>query len=170
MSEVLTSSENPPCIEGKLIANASTRVAIVASRFNNFIVDRLVDGAVDALRRHGCQPQNIVVVRVPGAWEIPPVVRRLVGTGKFRGVVSVGAVVRGSTPHFDYVASEVSKGLAQIALANPAIPVGFGILTTDNIEQAVDRAGMKAGNKGFEAAMGVIEMIALTDALDMSGY
>ena len=153
-------------IEGDLFVPTGTRFAIVASRFNNFIVDRLVEGAVDALKRHGCDESNIVVVRVPGAWELPSVARRLSESGKVDAVVAIGAVIRGSTPHFDYVAAEVSKGLAHVALSNPKVPVAFGVLTTDSIEQAVERAGTKAGNKGFDAAMSAIEMVTLGHAVD----
>jgi len=154
-------------IEGSLLVAKDARFVIVASRFNSFIVDRLIEGAIDALQRHGCDPANIQVVRVPGAWEMPPVVRRIVSSGNVHGVVAVGAVIRGSTPHFDYVAAEVSKGLAHTGLDYPKVPVAFGILTTDTIEQAIERAGTKAGNKGFDAALSVIEMAALHCALDL---
>ena len=161
--------DKPQTIEGTLLLHKDARFAIVASRFNSFIVERLIDGAVDALHRHGCPVPNITVIRVPGAWEIPPVVRRVAQSGKVDGVVAVGAVIRGATPHFDYVAAEVSKGLAHVGLDHIKVPVGFGILTTDTIEQAVDRAGTKAGNKGFDAALGVIEMVALRRCLDDAG-
>lgn len=157
-------------LEGGLLVPEGSKFAIVASRFNNFIVDRLVEGAVDALVRHGCDVVNISVVRVPGAWEMPPVVRRIVQSGKVDGVVAVGTVIRGSTPHFDYIAAEVSKGLAHTGLDHPNVPIAFGVLTTDTIEQAVERAGTKAGNKGFDAALSVIEMVALRRALDSAGF
>jgi len=162
--------DKPKTIEGALVVSPGTRIAIVASRFNSFIVERLIEGAMDALQRHGCESSNLSVVRVPGAWEMPPVVRRIVQSGKVDGVVAVGAVIRGSTPHFDYVAAEVSKGLAHTGLDNPKVPVAFGILTTDTIEQAVERAGTKSGNKGFDAALGVIEMIALSRSLGDAGF
>jgi 6,7-dimethyl-8-ribityllumazine synthase len=161
--------DKPRSIEGALLVPQGARFAIVASRFNSFIVERLIEGAVDALQRHGCEPSNISVIRVPGAWEMPPVVRRVVESGKVEGVVAVGTVIRGSTPHFDYIASEVSKGLAHTGLDNPKVPIAFGVLTTDTIEQAVERAGTKAGNKGFDAAMSVIEMVALRHSLDDAG-
>jgi len=147
-------------LEGSFVLPKEARFAIVASRFNAFIVDRLIDGALDALTRHGCDPERLVVVRVPGCWELPQVVARLSSSGRFAGVVALGAVIRGTTPHFEYVAAEVTKGLATTALSSK-LPIGFGVLTTDNVEQAVDRAGVKAGNKGFDAALAVIEMVAL---------
>ncbi len=155
-------------LEGSFVLPKGARFAIVASRFNAFIVDRLIDGAVDALTRHGCDPELMVVVRVPGCWELPQVVARLGATGRFAGLVALGAVIRGTTPHFEYVAAEVTKGLATIALSTK-LPIGFGVLTTDNVEQAVDRAGVKAGNKGFDAAMAVIEMVALDLVLSGEG-
>lgn len=160
----------PQVIEGGLLVPEGARFAIVSSRFNNFIVDRLVEGALDALHRHGCDPKNVSIVRVPGAWEMPPVVRRIVESKKVDGVVAVGTVIRGSTPHFDYISAEVSKGLAHTGLDNPNVPVAFGVLTTDSIEQAIERAGTKAGNKGFDAALSVIEMVALQRSLDAAGF
>ena len=132
------------------------RVGIVVSRFNGFIAERLLEGALDALVRHGAADGDIAVVRVPGAFEIPLVAQRLAGSGKYDAVICLGAVIRGATPHFDYVAAEVSKGVAQVSLKT-GVPVAFGVLTTDSIEQAVERAGTKAGNKGFDAAMTAIE-------------
>ncbi|MBP6608035.1 MAG: 6,7-dimethyl-8-ribityllumazine synthase [Deltaproteobacteria bacterium] len=146
-------------VSGSLDAS-QVRVAIVASRFNSFIVERLVDGAVDTLRRTGGSPASITIVRCPGAFELPAVARRCVDSQKFDAVICLGAVIRGSTPHFDYVAAESSKGIAQVA-AQAKIPVIFGVLTTDTIEQAVERAGTKAGNKGADAAMTALEMISL---------
>ncbi|HNY65771.1 MAG TPA: 6,7-dimethyl-8-ribityllumazine synthase [Deltaproteobacteria bacterium] len=146
-------------IEGKLTGKGK-KVAIVASRFNDFITARLIDGALDALKRHGVEDRDIVIYRVPGAFEIPPVARKISAAKKFDGVIALGAVIRGSTPHFDYVASEVSKGVALVSL-EAGCPVIFGVLTTDTIEQAIERAGTKAGNKGFDAAMGLLEMIDL---------
>jgi 6,7-dimethyl-8-ribityllumazine synthase len=155
-------------IEGNLVVPKGARFAIVASRFNHFVVDRLVEGAVDALVRHGAQPQEITVVRVPGAWELPIVARRLAASKKVDAVIALGAVIRGATPHFDYVAGEATKGLASAAGASH-VPILFGVLTTDTIEQAVERAGTKAGNKGWDAAVGAIEMVALARALDEAG-
>jgi 6,7-dimethyl-8-ribityllumazine synthase len=155
-------------IEGALVVPPGVKFAIVASRFNAFIVERLVEGAIDTLVRHGADPHNIVVVRVPGAWEIPLVCSRLAGGGKVDAVVALGAVIRGSTPHFDHVANEVSKGVAAAALET-GVPVTFGVLTTDSIEQAVERAGTKAGNKGADAAVTAIEMVTLGRQLSEQG-
>ena len=155
-------------IEGNQVIPKGARFAIVASRFNAFVVDRLVEGAVDALVRHGATPQSITVVRVPGAWELPLAVRRLAASKKVDAVIALGAVVRGETPHFDYVAGEAAKGVATAA-ALTDVPVAFGVLTTDTIDQAVDRAGGKAGNKGWDAAMSAIEMVSLARALDDAG-
>jgi 6,7-dimethyl-8-ribityllumazine synthase len=152
-------------IEGDLQARG-VRVAVLASRFNHFIVDRLVEGALDCLRRHGAA--EAVVVRAPGAWELPLTCKALLAQGRFDAVVALGAVIRGSTPHFDYVAAEVSKGLASVSL-DAGVPVAFGVLTTDSIEQAIERAGTKAGNKGWEAALTVIEMCSLQKALGAHG-
>ncbi len=146
-------------IEGKLLGKGK-KVAIVASRFNDFITARLMEGALDALGRHGVAEKDITVYRVPGAFEIPSVARKVVSASKADGIVCLGAVIRGSTPHFDYVASEVSKGVALVGLDAP-IPVIFGVLTTDTIEQAIERAGTKSGNKGFDAAMALLEMMDL---------
>jgi 6,7-dimethyl-8-ribityllumazine synthase len=143
-------------IEGVLDARG-LKTALVASRFNDFIVSRLVSGAVDALVRHGASDDDITLVKVPGAFEIPQIVASLVRSGKYDMVVALGAVIRGSTPHFDYIASEVAKGVAQTALAS-STAVSFGVLTTDTLEQAIERAGSKAGNKGAEAATAAIEM------------
>jgi 6,7-dimethyl-8-ribityllumazine synthase len=134
--------------------------ALVASRFNDFIVSRLIDGAVDALVRHGAIGDDITIVRVPGAFEIPQVVSRIAKSGKYDMVIALGAVIRGSTPHFEYIAAETTKGIAQVSL-EASVPVAFGVLTTDTIEQAIERAGSKAGNKGAEAAMSAIEMANL---------
>jgi 6,7-dimethyl-8-ribityllumazine synthase len=150
-------------IEGTLSA-AGLRVAIVASRFNSLIVEQLVQGAVDAIVRSGGSADDITIVRCPGAWELPQVVRRVVDRGGIDAVVALGAVIRGATPHFDYVAGEAARGIAGAAAAS-AIPVSFGVLTTDTIEQALERAGTKAGNKGFDAAMAAIELANLYKAL-----
>jgi 6,7-dimethyl-8-ribityllumazine synthase len=146
-------------IEGILDARG-LKAAIVASRFNDFIVSRLVSGAVDALVRHGALEDDITVVKVPGAFEIPQVVAALARGGKHDMVIALGAVIRGSTPHFEYIAAEVAKGVAQVTL-EAKIAVSFGVLTTDTLEQAIERAGSKAGNKGAEAAMSAIEMANL---------
>ena len=146
-------------IEGKLSAQG-LRVAIVAGRFNSFIVDRLVEGAVDALTRSGAQTGDITLYRCPGAFEIPQVARRVTEHGGVDAVICIGAVIRGSTPHFDYVAGEAAKGIGALAMASK-VPITFGVLTTDSIEQAIERAGTKAGNKGFDAAMSAIEMVSL---------
>ena len=148
----------PRTVEGTFEA-AGLKVAVLASRFNNFVVDHLITGAVDALVRHGARDEDITVFRCPGAWELPGLLSRVLGAGGYDAVVVVGAVIRGGTPHFDYVAAEVAKGIA--AQSNGPTPVGFGVLTTDTIEQAIERSGTKAGNKGAEAAMGAVEMANL---------
>lgn len=161
--------QTPQSIEGSLIVPKGSRFAIVAARFNSFIVERLVEGAVDALRRHGADPEKITIVHVPGAWEIPFACVRLANSEKVDAVIAVGAVIRGSTPHFDHVSNEVSKGVAGAALQS-GTPVTFGVLTTDTIEQAIERAGTKAGNKGFDAAMAAIELVSLGSALEEAGF
>ncbi len=143
-------------IEGKIDATG-LKVAIVVSRFNEFITNKLLSGAIDCLKRNNADEENITVAWVPGSFEIPSVARLLALSNKYDAVICLGAVIRGSTPHFDYVAAEVSKGVASISLASK-IPVIFGVLTTDSIEQAIERAGTKSGNKGFDAAMSAIEM------------
>lgn len=150
-------------IEGKLDASGQ-RFGLVVSRFNSFICDRLVEGALDALLRHGAAREDIEVVRVPGAFEIPVTAKKMAETGRYHALICLGAVIRGSTPHFDYVSSEVSKGVAAVSL-EAGIPVAFGVLTTDNLEQAIERAGSKAGNKGSEAAVTAIEMVNLFKVL-----
>jgi 6,7-dimethyl-8-ribityllumazine synthase len=154
-------------VEGSLVAPSGARFAIVASRFNDFIVDRLVDGAIDALIRHGVEPKGITVVRVPGSREISVVCAKIASQAKVEAIIALGCVIRGATPHFDHVASEVSKGTASVALET-GIPVAFGVLTTDTIEQAVERAGTKMGNKGYDSAMTALEMVSLLKALDAS--
>ena len=151
-------------IEGGLTAR-DLRVGIVASRFNEFVVESLVSGAVDALVRHGVHERDITLVRVPGAWEMPIAVRRMAEGRRFDVIIALGAVIRGGTPHFEYVAGECAKGIAQASQAAD-VPVAFGILTTDTIEQAIERAGTKAGNKGAEAAMSAIEMANLLRQLE----
>jgi len=162
----------PKTLEGHVVVPEGARFAIVASRFNHFIVDRLVEGALDAIERHGGKADEAVLVRVPGAWEIPLAVARLCRAKQGDasvGVIALGAVIRGSTPHFDYVAAEVSKGIAHVSL-DTGVPVAFGILTTDTIEQSIERAGTKAGNKGWEAAVSVIEMLSLGTSLKNAGF
>ena len=159
---------SPRSVEGTLVVPKGARFGIVASRFNHFIVDRLVEGALDALARHGAEDANVTLVRVPGAWEIPVVVQRLAKARKVDAIIALAAVIRGSTPHFDYVAGEVSKGVASVSLQT-ALPISFGVLTTDTIEQAIERAGTKAGNKGWDAACGAIEMVSLERALEGAG-
>ncbi|MGW8312987.1 MAG: 6,7-dimethyl-8-ribityllumazine synthase [Desulfuromonadales bacterium] len=153
----------PNIIEGKLDANG-LRFGLLVSRFNSFVSDRLVEGAIDALVRHGADHEAISLVRVPGAFEIPPAARQMAASGRYDAIICLGAVIRGATPHFDYVSAEVSKGIASISI-DSGIPVAFGVLTTDTIEQAIERAGSKAGNKGFDAAMAAIEMANLYQAL-----
>jgi len=150
-------------VEGKLVATG-LKFALIVSRFNSFITERLLEGALDCLRRQGVSEDALTVVRVPGAWEIPLVAKRLAQGRAFDAVICLGAVIRGSTPHFDYVAAEVSKGIAQVSLES-AVPIAFGILTTENLEQAIERAGSKAGNKGFAAAEAAIEMVNLLKEL-----
>lgn len=145
--------------EGKLISE-QIRIGIVVSRFNEFITSRLLGGALDGLKRHGVPEENIETAWVPGAFEIPLIAKKMAGSKKYDAVICLGAVIRGSTSHYDYVCSEVSKGIAQVSLASE-VPVMFGVLTTENIEQAIERAGSKAGNKGFECAEGAIEMVNL---------
>ncbi|MEW6668024.1 MAG: 6,7-dimethyl-8-ribityllumazine synthase [Thermodesulfobacteriota bacterium] len=149
----------PEVLEGKIGAEGF-RFAVVVSRFNDFISARLVEGAMDALRRHGAADEQISLIRVPGAFEIPVVAKRLAKTGRFDAVICLGAVIRGSTPHFEYVAAEVSKGIAAVSLET-GVPVTFGVLTTENLEQAIERAGSKSGNKGWDAAMAAMEMVNL---------
>ncbi|PKL38040.1 MAG: 6,7-dimethyl-8-ribityllumazine synthase [Spirochaetae bacterium HGW-Spirochaetae-1] len=146
-------------IEGKLDATG-LRFAIIISRFNEFITGKLLGGALDCLRRNNADDGKITVVWVPGAFEIPAITRKIADSGNYDAVICLGAVIRGSTPHFDYVSSEVSKGVAQVAI-NAVMPVVFGVLTTDTIEQAIERAGTKSGNKGFDAALSAIEMANL---------
>ena len=151
-------------IEGSMILTTPARIAIVAARFNHFIVDHLESGCLDALRRHGVQDSGITIARVPGAFEMPVAVKKMAASGKYDAVIALGAVIRGSTPHFDHVAGVCSRGLAGAA-SETGVPVIFGVLTVDTIEQAIERAGTKAGNKGAEAAVTAIEMISLLRGL-----
>ena len=154
----------PNTIQGQLRADPKAKWALVVARFNEFITSKLVGGAVDALVRHGATDANIDVVWVPGSFEIPAAARRLAESGKYAAVVCLGAVIRGATPHFDYIAAEVSKGVAQVAMSS-GVPVVFGVLTTDTIERAIERAGTKAGNKGADAAAAAVEMVSLLGQL-----
>lgn len=150
--------------EGKVVAQ-EIRVGIVAARFNEFITSKLLGGALDGLKRHDVPEENVDVAWVPGAFEIPLIAAKMAKSGNYDAVICIGAVIRGATSHYDYVCSEVSKGIAQVSLQSE-IPVMFGVLTTDNIEQAIERAGSKAGNKGFECATGAIEMVNLIRAME----
>jgi len=151
-------------IEGRLKVVNGKKIAIVSTRWNHFIVDRLVEGAKDAFTRHGGDDVDLTHVLVPGAFELPMIVDKLLSSGKYDGICALGAVIRGSTPHFDYVSAEATKGIASMSLKHQK-PVSFGLLTTDTIEQAIERAGTKAGNKGFEAMTVVIEMLDLYEEL-----
>lgn len=164
----MTTANEGNLIEGNLIVPKGARFAVVASRFNHFVVDRLVEGALDALVRHGADAKNVTLVRVPGAFELPLVVRRLAASKKLDAVIALGAVIRGATPHFDYVAGEAAKGIGAAAAASD-VPIAFGVLTTETIEQAVERAGTKQGNKGWDAAVSAIEMVSLVKALSDAG-
>lgn len=152
-------------IEGKLKVINGKKIAIVSTRWNHFVVDRLVEGAKDAFARHGGEEADLTHVLAPGAFELPMVVEQLLSTGKYDGICALGAVIRGSTPHFDYVSAEATKGIASVSLKHGK-PVSFGLLTTDTIEQAIERAGTKAGNKGFEAMTVVIEMLDLFENIN----
>ena len=150
--------------EGSMVAN-NMKVGIVAARFNEFITSKLLGGAMDGLVRHGVQEEDVQVAWVPGAFEIPLIASKMAGSGKYDAVICLGAVIRGSTSHYDYVCNEVSKGIASVSLQT-GIPVMFGIVTTENIEQAIERAGTKAGNKGYDCALGAIEMINLIKTME----
>ena len=151
-------------LEGKVVAR-EIKVGIVAARFNEFIVSKLVEGARDVLLRHDVKDEDIDLAWVPGAFEIPLIASKMAKSGKYDAVICLGAVIRGATSHYDYVCSEVSKGIASVSLTSD-IPVMFGVLTTDNIEQAIERAGTKAGNKGYDCALGAIEMVNLVRQLE----
>jgi 6,7-dimethyl-8-ribityllumazine synthase len=153
----------PQIIEGQLSAKGKS-FGLIVSRFNDFISERLQNGAIDALTRNGADDSDITVVKVPGAFEIPLIAQKMAASNKYDAIIAIGAVIRGATSHYDYVCAEVSKGIASVSLNN-ATPVLFGVLTTDTIEQAIERAGSKAGNKGFEAAMAAIEMADIMDKI-----
>jgi 6,7-dimethyl-8-ribityllumazine synthase len=149
----------PRIIEGKLVAKGM-KFGIVASRFNDFICGRLIEGAVDALTRSGADEKDIQIYKVPGAFELPIIAKKLAKSARFDAIICLGAVIRGATPHFEFISAEVTKGIASVGLETE-IPISFGVLTTDTIEQAIERAGTKAGNKGWDAAMSAIEMVDL---------
>jgi len=146
-------------IEGGLVVDGA-RFCLLAARFNSFIVESLVEGAIDTLKRHGAREQDITLVRLPGAFEMPVALERIAANGEYDAIIALGAVIRGGTPHFDYVAGECVKGISQVSLKH-GLPIAFGVLTVDSIEQAIERAGTKAGNKGAEASLSAIEMINL---------
>lgn len=160
----MTMTMNMRTLEGRLTDASGARIGLVLSRFNAFIVERLLEGAHDTLTRHGVEEENLTLVRVPGAFELPLAVKMMARSGQYDAVIALGCVIRGSTPHFDYVAGEAAKGLAQVQLEQD-LPISFGVLTTDTIEQAIERAGTKAGNKGADAALGALEMISLMRSL-----
>lgn len=149
----------PKTVEGKIVAKGM-KFGIVASRFNDFICGRLIEGAVDALTRAGAEDKDILIYKVPGAFELPLMAKKAAKSGRFDAVICLGAIIRGATPHFEYISAEVSKGIAVVGLETET-PIAFGVLTTDTIEQAIERAGTKAGNKGWDAAMTAIEMVDL---------
>jgi 6,7-dimethyl-8-ribityllumazine synthase len=155
-------------VEGSFVVPDASRFAIVASRFNHFVVERLTAGAIDGLQRHGIPEDNITLVRVPGAWELPLACDLAARSGKFAAVIALGAIIRGSTAHFEYVASEASKGIAQTMMST-RVPISFGVLTTESLEQAIDRAGAKEGNKGWEAALCALEMVSLAKRWSSEG-
>ncbi|MGE0789316.1 MAG: 6,7-dimethyl-8-ribityllumazine synthase [Sandaracinaceae bacterium] len=159
----------PSTLEGTLAAARGARFAIVTARFNHFVVDRLLEGAFDAFARHGVADDAIVTAKVPGSYEVPFAVKRFAASGKVDAVIALAAVIRGATPHFDFVAGEVAKGCGAV-MHETGVPVIFGVLTTDTIEQALERAGTKAGNKGYDAAVAAIEMVDLRRAMEAAGY
>ena len=154
----------PTVYEGK-ISGQGKKFGVIVSRFNDFISDRLLNGALDALARHGTNDENIDIVKVPGSFEIPLMAKKMAQRQKYDAIICLGAVIRGSTPHFEYVSSEVSKGIASVSLES-GVPVIFGVITTDTLEQAIERAGSKSGNKGWSAAVAAMEMAHLVDAVD----
>ncbi len=156
----------PTIVEG-VLQSTGLKFAVIASRFNHFVVDRLLDGALDALRRTGARDEDLTVLRTPGSFEIPALAKRAAESNEFDAVICVGAVIRGGTPHFEYIAAEVTKGIAQVAMA-ASVPVVYGVITTDTVEQAIERAGTKAGNKGYDAAMTAVELCNLYRQLGKS--
>lgn len=151
-------------IEGQLHQGNEGRYAILVGRFNSFVVEALLDGALDTLKRHGVEDSQVTIIRAPGAWELPLVAQKAAKSGKYDAIIALGAVIRGGTPHFDYVAGECAKGLGVVSLET-GLPVIFGVLTTDSIEQSIERSGTKAGNKGADAALTAIEMVNLLKAV-----
>jgi 6,7-dimethyl-8-ribityllumazine synthase len=151
-------------IEGAMTVD-SARFCLVAARFNSFVVESLLDGAIDTLKRHGANEEDLTLVRLPGAFEMPVALEKLAASGQYDAIIALGAVIRGGTPHFDYVAGECVKGMAQVSLKH-GVPIAFGVLTVDTIEQAIERAGTKAGNKGAEASLSAIEMVNLLRQID----
>lgn len=156
--------ENINLLEGKLVAPKGMRVGIIATRFNEFIVSKLLDGALDGLIRHGVTEDNITVVWVPGAFEVPAIANKMAKSGKYDAVICLGTVIRGQTSHYDLVCNEVAKGVAQVAIGT-GVPTLFGVITTENLEQAISRAGTKAGNKGYDCALSAVEMVNLNKQL-----
>lgn len=156
----------PKILEGRLSAEGF-RFGIVVSRFNDFITQRLLEGALDALYRNGADERDITIAKTPGAFEIPLIAKKMAQSGRFDAIICLGAVIRGATPHFDYIASEVTKGIAIVSLES-GLPIIYGVLTTDNIEQAIERAGTKVGNKGWDAALSAIEMVNLLKEMEFS--
>ena len=150
---------------GQLICHKSRRYGVVVSRWNDFFTEKMLGGAVDTLVRHGANEENIHIVRVPGAWELPVAVKKMTESGKFDGIIALGCLIRGATPHFDYISAEVTKGLGKLAL-DSGLPVSYGVITVENLDQAIERSGSKAGNKGGEAAAATIEMVELLATLD----
>jgi len=159
-------STMPKILEADLLAEGK-KFAVVVSRFNDFITDRLLGGALDALKRSGARDEDIEVVKVPGSFEIPLIAKKMAGSGRYNAVICLGAVIRGATPHFEYVSAEVSKGIAMVSLES-GVPVIFGIVTTDTLEQAIERAGTKSGNKGWSAAITAVEMANLIEVVDQA--
>ncbi len=151
-------------IEGQLHQGNEGKYAVLVGRFNSFVVEALLEGALDTLKRHGVEDKNVTIIRAPGAWELPLVAKKLAASGKYDAIIALGAVIRGGTPHFDFVAGESAKGLGVVGLEYN-LPVIFGVLTTDSIEQSIERAGTKAGNKGADAALTAIEMVNLLKAI-----
>ena len=166
MDSAHSNTQPTPTLEGHLDASG-LRFAIVLARFNSFITERLFEGAMDCLLRHGVRHADITLIRVPGAFEIPLAAQKAIRRNRFDAILCLGAVIRGATPHFDYVAGEVTKGVAILSLEH-SVPIGFGVLTTDTVEQAIERAGSKAGNKGWETALSVIEMVNLFKQMDQT--
>ena len=157
----------PKILEGKIDAKG-LKFGLVVSRFNNFISNHLLDGALDALTRNGAEEKDLSIVKVPGAFEIPLAAKKMAGSGRYNAVICLGCVIRGATPHFEYISAEVTKGIAKVSL-DSGVPVSFGVITVDNLEQAIERAGTKAGNKGWDAALAAIEMINLFKTMGARG-